>query len=939
MLLVFDREENLVAVLENGNKNACPYYNGKVKSILNAEQTLSFKVPYEHEDAKKIIEHGYIARKNKYGQWQLFLVTELIQNHSENIEIEVFAEGSFIELDNVFIEYQFHDRKTPAVVLPALLMGTRWEAGTIEGVGIHDLTVDKKSLLTALQKFKERWGLELTFRIEVSGSKISKRIVDCQPVKGAWKGKRFEYSKDLIEITKQIDASQIKTAVYALGREIPDSEGVRETLASGVWVQGVDGAPLNKPLDEKILIDPVSTAIWGKPLKAGDSSKQPLVGFYENNESTDVIDLLWEAYVWLASNNEPKISYQAKVIDLYQILGLEAESVDLGDTGAVIDRDLGLEIQARIIEYEEDLDNPENDNLVLGNFEPKFTDFTKKLESLEETAYIKGDPIPASWINTAFGFAQDAITAGGGTVIMNEGEGILIIDNPENPQQAIKLNAGQIALANSRDVQTNTYNWRNFGTGTGWLADLVETSFLRFERSSGGVLSLGGAENGNGQMMVYDASGNIVADLSATQGGFSRLYVADFKADNVINYNKWNRNYYVNPTTGNDNNDGKTLGTAFKSLMQALNAVPRHNDGIITIYITANANFNEDFIYIEGFYGAGTLKLMFQSAVVNGMVYIRSNNHKIEMYNAFVHQIFGTPYLSDGTITIQRTHDVYLKDVQVYSRRNVDFGVKVRSSYCIIESCNFYDATTAGVEAEFGGIIDMYADNYGSGAWSGIRAVGTGRIAVHNTTVPLGTVNTEVINGGSIIGIITNHVAGTPTTLPAPPVTTRFPATATRSWNTKTSWATNNDFIYQGEFSQKKTNAFGGIFTEYYGNWKGCIYFNNTNIANVITGKTLLSARLKLRRLGYGGYSGAYTADLWTITSGIAQAGVSEPAIDFHIGGGTNFYWGEDNYIEVPAWVVTALSNGSYGGLCLHSANGTNYMIMDAFAELEVTYK
>jgi len=938
LLLIFNREENLVAVLENGNKNACPYYNGKVKSILNAEQTLSFKVPYEHDDAKKIIEHGYVARKNKYGQWQLFLITELIEIHSETLEIEVFAEGSFIELDGVFIEFQFHDRKTPAVVLPALLMGTRWETGTIAGTGIHDLTVDKKSLLTALQTFKERWGLELTFRIEVSGSKISKRIVDCQPVKGAWKGKRFEYSKDLIEITKQIDASQVKTAVYALGREIPNSEGVRETLATGVWVQGVSGAPLNKPLNEKILIDPEATAIWGKPLKAGDPSKQPLVGYYENNESVDVIDLLWEAYVWLSSNNQPKISYQAKVIDLFEILGLEAESVDLGDTGAIIDRDLNLEIQARIIEYEEDLDNPENDTLVLGNFEPKFFDFTRKLEQLEETAYIKGDPLKASWIDTAFGFAQDAITAGGGTVIMNEGEGILIIDNPLNPQQAIKLNAGQIALANSRNVQTNTYNWRNFGTGTGWLADLVETSFLRFERSSGGVLTLGGADNGNGQLMVYDASGNIVADLSATQGGFSKLYVANFRADNVINYNKWNKTFYVNPTTGSDNSNGTTEGTAFRTLTKALESVPRHNDGIINIYIKENVNFNESFVMIEGFYGAGILQIFLRGAVINGMIYIRQNNHRIELHNGFVHQIFGTPNLSDGTITITRTHDVYLKDVQVYSRRNVDFGVKVRSSYCIIESCNFYDATTAGVEAEFGGVVDMYSDNYGSGAWSGIRAIGTGRIAVHNTSVPLGTVNTEVSNGGQIIGTITGYYAGTPSVLPAPPVTTFFPATATRSWNTETGWAVNNSYVYQGEFSQKKTDAFGGIYTDYYGNWKGCIYFNNTNIANVILGKTLLSARLKLRRLGYGGYSGAYIADLWTITSGVALAGVSEPPIDFHVGGGTPFYWGEDNYIDIPFWIVTALSNGSYGGLCLHSVSGANYMIMDAFAELEITY-
>ena len=940
MLYIFDRNEEIVAVLEQGNKEACPYYGGKVRTVLNGEQTLEFSVPYEYVEAQQIKEHYSVARKNKYGQWQLFLITEIIESHGDQLELDVFAEGAFVELDNNFIEYQFHDRKQSGVVLPALLASTRWEVGTVEGTGVHDITVKNKSVLEALQTFKERWQVELTFYIEISGQHISKRKVDCHILKGAWKGKRFEYEKDLVEVERTVDAKGVKTAVYGIGPEIENSNGLRMTFKDYVWVKGVDGAPVDKPAGQSWVGDDAAKEIWGKPLKAGSSEKQHLYGKYEGNEALDPSDLLWEAYVYLQTIKDPKVTYRTKVVDLYSILGIEVESVDIGDTAAVLDRDLNLAIQARIIEYIEDLDNEENDELVLGNFKPVFSDFNFTVENLDVNALRKGDPINPSWIDTAFGFANDAITAGGGTVIITEGEGILIVDNPENPQQAIKLNAGQIALANSRNVQTNIYNWRNFGTGGGWLADLVEAGFIRFERSQGGILTLGGPDNGNGQMMVFDDKGNIVADLDALKGGFSKLYVGEFLADNVLNSNDKTIVYSVHPDTGNDNNDGLTSATALKTVQEAVNRIPKHNNGRVEIYCK-NVVFNEYEIHIEGFFGSGTIALYGSGAQHNGMLYIRQNVQKIELYNVFINQIYGTQYLRDGTVTIQRSNSVYMKDVQVYSRLNVDFSVKVQNAHATIESCNFYDATTAGVHADTGGIVDLLGDNYGSGAWSGLRALGTGRIAVHNNTAPKGTINTEKVNGGEIVGTVTAYAEGTRSVLASPPITALFSHTAARSWNAKTGkWNTNNNFIYQGEFSTRKTNSFGQFYTEYNGNWKGCFWFNNSDIIAKASGKTLVSARLKIRRLSYGGYSGSYLAELWTTPTPITQAGTEvQPVADFKIGGGTIFRWGEEDYIEIPTWVITAFINGSYNGFMLYVANGTNYMIFDDFAQLEITYK
>ena len=465
------------------------------------------------------------------------------------------------------------------------------------------------------------------------------------------------------------------------------------------------------------------------------------------------------------------------------------------------------------------------------------------------------------------------------------------------------------------------------------MADQITAGSMLFDRARGGTLLLGGTNNANGRLLVYDKDGNVVGDLDAAAGGFHELYVGEFRADNVLNSNEKTIVFSVHPDVGDDNRDGLTADTALRRVQEAISRIPKHNNGRIEIYVK-NVVFNEYEIKIEGFFGNGTIAVYFNGAQHNGMIYVRNNAQTVELYNAKVNQIYGTQYFRDGTITIQRTHSVYMKDMQVYSRRNVDFSVKVQAAYCNIDSCNFYDATTAGVNADFGGVVDMISDSYGSGAWAGIRAIGTGRIATHGSSVPAGTVNTEVAFGGEIVGS-RSHAVGTPAVLAAPPITTHFQATNILSWNSKNGWQSQNNYIYQGEWSDK--NAWG--LTTYYGNYKGCFWFNNSAIATAISGRTVLSARIRLKRLTIGGLSLPFPANLWTITTPISGIGAAEPAVDFNIGGGTTYRWGEEDAIGIPAWVITALANNSYGGFALFNAGGLNYMIFASEATLEITYQ
>lgn len=954
-LYIFNRDEELVAVLDQQNKDTATFYDGRIKKVLNGEQVLTFTTPLNHPDAAKIEEMGYVAVKNKYRQWELFEITEIVDVHSgiEEIERDVTAEGAFVELENVIIENLFHDRKTPLIVLPSLLAGTRWTAGNIQGSEIHDLTVTRESVLSALQRFRERWGGELKYRVQIVGNKIAKRIIDFQmPDNNVFKGKRFEYSEDMTEIERTIDSRSVKTAFYGYGPEIENSGGLLMDFADIEWSIAA-GDPADKPKGQTWVGDEGARAIFGKPLSNSTTEKQHLFGVYENKDAVDQMDLIWKTWVYAVQQSKtPAVSYKTKVIDLYQLYGRETESVDLGDYVHVIDKDLNIQLEARIVEYIQDLDYPEKDELTLGNYLPTFTDDTSILEEVSQTVsdtiqseitnagFIKeGDPILPEWLQTEFQFAADAIRMGGGTVIMSKEDGILIVDDPDNPQKAIKLNAGMLALADSRDIATNTFNWRSFGTGEGWLSDLVQTGFLRFERSQGGTLTLGGAGNGNGQLVVYDADGNVIGDLDATKGGFTNLFVGNFRANNVLNSNSKPIAFVVNASTGDDSNDGLTSATAFRTLQKAFNAIPKHNNSTVDIWV-ADGIYSET-VYLRGFFGHGQINVYFQGAQMNGRLIVAHNNNYITLSGGYIYQGYGSATTGVGTLEIYNSNCVYLTGMETQSARRVDFGLNVKQSFVqITGTCKFYDATTAGINADVGGIIDIMAGCQGSGGYAGIRAIGTGRIAMHNVTTPAGTtVVQEVAYGGTIIGTRTDTAAGTPAVLETPPIYASFAPIKTKSWNSRNGWATENNYIYQGEWSTTEYDEWGNPYTQYWGNWKGCFFFDNAAINNTLTGRTLVSARLRLSRLTYGGYSGGFKMRLWALSSSSAVVGVSEPVVDYSITQNIIYEWGETNTITLPNWIVDALRNNSYGGFALYWPDGTNYMIFDSDVSLDLTYK
>ena len=86
--------------------------------------------------------------------------------------------------------------------------------------------------------------------------------------------------------------------------------------------------------------------------------------------------------------------------------------------------------------------------------------------------------INADYIDGEITYLVGDIEKGQGSVTITDENGIMIVDNKENPTKALRLLGGIFALANEKN-QDGSWRWRAFGTGDGFTADEINGGTIR----------------------------------------------------------------------------------------------------------------------------------------------------------------------------------------------------------------------------------------------------------------------------------------------------------------------------------------------------------------------------------------------------------------------------------------------------------------------------
>ncbi|WP_245698741.1 phage tail spike protein [Salimicrobium album] len=492
---------------------------------------------------------------------------------------------------------------------------------------------------------------------------------------------------------------------------------------------------------------------------------------------------------------------------------------------------------------------------------------------------------------------QNQIVASGNYANAHEivGKGFLFENNDtESPDYgALYLGPGWLMIANSKT--NGEWEWSTFGTGSGFSADKITAGTMLFNRLMGGELIVGGPSNGNGVFVVRDAEGENVAELDASTGGFQELRIGDVLSSSVVKTNYDDYTIEINPSNGD-------------LWMDGVNAIPKYNEGNVTIKIVGSSGNTSENVLVTGFVGGGSITFDIQTPrpKIDGSFKVTRNINRIYVSGFDVNGTESPCVLTNASAGSQ------LDDIAAYCNGQ-DLAFENQNGAVVFSNLQAYDVKRC-IRSSYASHLTVIACK-GFGETTGIEARFGGIITGYGTAPDSSSYPTFEGQGGKILSTF-SHDAGSATIPPPPEKTKRFKAIDAGAWRPQGGWAKNQPL--QGEWSG-------------YGSYKGLWIFSG--LGAELQGKTIKRMRIKVKREARGGYSSDVTIRFRTHNYTSIPGG--EPTLGSNVELG-NFKWGEERWEGIRSSLFSAFENGNAEGIGIY---GGGYAYMSAGAVLEVTYQ
>ena len=550
---------------ENDSKATSAILYKKINNVF----TLEIDIPTNCDASQSITNTSDLVLYDTEDNLQEFHVTEVSDLHEYSVIRTVYAEQSICELiDDIIISgTEMPTTTNPADYLAYILSFTRWSVGTVDSSIYNsrwkeDLT--GKNCLEALQMFMDKFNCEFIVRYESDNkNRIVARYIDVKKTIGNNYGKRFEDTKDINALKRNLDLDSIKTAIYPrIAKQSNDENG--NTTVEYIDISTVEwsvaaGDPVNKPLGQTILVDPNADTMY-KRLNSKNDKLQERIMYAEWTEQTakDAEDLCKQAWRILKANSVLNPSYEVNASDLYKLSGNNSdyahEQVSLGDTCIIIDRKITPELRAttRVVEIEEDLLNPINNKYVFGKYRQTLaTSNVDQQKSIEEklaelSGRIQGVTVPEVKPQYQSGKVyyedikqdiQNEFMSASGYVMAEDSNGFWVMDAPQGgtPTKALILKGGNLAIATYNTV-TSAWEVGTFINGTSVNADYINTGHIAADVIAAHSIT---TDHLTASAVQYIRTGMATeADLNEVIGDVTAIqkdYVTSQKLNNAIN--------------------------------------------------------------------------------------------------------------------------------------------------------------------------------------------------------------------------------------------------------------------------------------------------------------------------------------------------------------------------------------------------------------------
>lgn len=364
MIYLFDNEERLLKVVRrNAIKSALQKYALTTDNYVSDRLTVEMKALNDDEFEK--VEYMAIQSMEDTHLFHYFYIAQ----KSTKGEISTFTgvQSGIEELRKTPV-FDKRPKNTPAKpVINELLQGTNWQARYIADTTNHSTNFYYTSVFDALKKLCKVWGLEMQFFVEMNSNGLGARYIDFKKKIGEAVGKRVVYGHNALEILKEVERTNIFTALIGRGKgeQVSSAEesgkggdgyGRKITFEDVVWSKA-KGDPLDKPKGQKYLEIPEMTRTYG--IKNSDGTMRPKIGFTEFSEEEDPNELIKLTYQTLINSARPQLTLKTSSVYL--------RGVKIGDTIRVVRHDKKLDYDTRIFEITFNRLNDQSSDIKLGD--------------------------------------------------------------------------------------------------------------------------------------------------------------------------------------------------------------------------------------------------------------------------------------------------------------------------------------------------------------------------------------------------------------------------------------------------------------------------------------------------------------------------------------------------------------------------------------------
>lgn len=364
MIYLFDEKEKLVKIVNRkAVKTALQTYSLTTENYVSDRLTVETKAL--NDDDFEQVEYMAIQSMENSHQYHYFYIAQ--KKTVGDITTFTGVQSGIEELRKTPVFDKRPNNMRAESVVNDLLKNTNWRARFVAETINRSTNFYYISVFDALKKICKVWGLEMQFFVEMNGNGIGARYIDFKKRIGEATGKRVVYGHNALEILKEIERTNIYTALVGRGKgeqvssaeesgKEADGYGRKITFESVVWSKA-KGNPLDKPLGQRYLEDPEMTRRYG--IKNADGTMRAKIGFVDFNEEENPNELIKLTYQALVNASRPQLTLKTSSVYL--------KGVKIGDTIRVVRHDKKLDYDTRVFEITFNRLNNQSSDIKLGD--------------------------------------------------------------------------------------------------------------------------------------------------------------------------------------------------------------------------------------------------------------------------------------------------------------------------------------------------------------------------------------------------------------------------------------------------------------------------------------------------------------------------------------------------------------------------------------------